>query len=759
MRNRLAVCLACAVLLLPRIAAADGFIIIDNPPTVVPGHYAFAPLQVSYHHVTVSVNDLVAVTTVDEEFYNPNSERLEGTYLFPLPDGATVDTFSMEVGAKIASAELLPADKARAIYEDIVRRMKDPALLEYAGRGAFRLRVYPIEPRSGKRIRLSYTQLLAGNAGIVEYRYPLATEKFSSAPVKDVSVTVTLDGAQPLKSVYCPTHPAEIHRDGDHRAVVGWEDRDAWPDSDFSVIWSRTPDPLGIELVPVPPADGEDGYFLLLASPGLGPETRVESKDITFVLDTSGSMAGPKLDQAKKALLFCLANLDGKDRFEIIRFSTETEPLFGALVPADDSHLGRARAFVQDLRPIGGTAIQDALGQAMRLRPAAADTGRPYFVMFLTDGIPTIGETGEDPLVDSVKAAGRATRLFTFGIGTDVNTHLLDRLASATRGASQYVLPREDIEVKVSSFYSKIRSPVLSNVSVAFTNPSLRVYGLLPSEMPDLFRGDMIVALGRYSGSGPGAVTISGTVNGTPRRFAADVVFPAAHTGEAASAVCAFVPRLWATRRVGRLLDEIRLRGESAELRDEVIRLARQFGIITPYTAYLVLEDEARRGVAENLRSFQEMEVDRDAVSGVRQRMDSVRNEAASESARAGAQAVENSLALQGLMNATTLAPAAPAAGMDKRTADAAGQGYRASQARNYAQQVKMVAGRAFYLNGSIWTDSTAQLQTGLRQHQVRVGSSEYFTLARRSSQVAQWLALGTNVDLVLDGELLSVRE
>jgi len=218
MRCRLAwIVVACAAVVLPRIAAADGLIIVDQPPSIVPGHYAFAPLQVTYHHVSVSINDLVATTTVDEEFYNPNGTRLEGTYLFPLPDGATIDRFSMEVGGAMVPAELLPADKARAIYEDIVRRMKDPALLEYASQGAFRLRVYPLEPRAGKRIRLSYTQILRSDAGITEYRYPLNTEKFSSAPVNDVSVKVTLDGTQPLKTVYCPSHPAEIRRDGDRR--------------------------------------------------------------------------------------------------------------------------------------------------------------------------------------------------------------------------------------------------------------------------------------------------------------------------------------------------------------------------------------------------------------------------------------------------------------------------------------------------------------------------------------------------------------
>jgi Ca-activated chloride channel family protein len=539
--------------------------------------------------------------------------------------------------------------------------------------------------------------------------------------------------------------------------VVGWEARNVWPDTDFKVIFSRTPNPLGIDLV-TSRQPGEDGYFMLLASPGTAATGAIQPKDICFVLDTSGSMAGPKLEQAKKALRFCLANLGTDDRFEIVRFSTETEPLFGSLVPADAPHIARASSFVDGLRPIGGTAIQDALARAMALRSAGTGTGtsRPYMVIFLTDGLPTIGETGEDPLVDSVRGAGNSAHIFTFGIGTDVNTHLLDRIASVTRAASQYVLPEEDIEVKVSSFYSKIRDPVLTNLTLAFTNPSIRVTQLQPSTMPDLFNGDMLVVFGRYSGTGAAAAKISGTFNGKPREFAADVSFPAQTSGDS------FVPQLWATRRVGWLLDEMRMHGESPELKDEVIRLSRDFGIVTPYTAYLVLEDEARRSVPVNLRSYQEMEKDREATDSAKSRLDSVRKEAASEASRAGASAVENSMAMQGLMSVTNVPQAAPAPGLAKKAAPSmtGGEGgYRAAQEQNYAQQVRLVGGRAFYQNGNVWTDSSAQSQRGIAQRQIRFGSAEYFDLLKRSPAAARWLALGNNVDVVLDGVLVSVRE
>jgi Ca-activated chloride channel family protein len=549
--------------------------------------------------------------------------------------------------------------------------------------------------------------------------------------------------------------------------VVGWEARNVWPDTDFKVIFGRSMNPLGMDFL-ASRAPGADGYFMLLASPGVSADkTGVQPKDICFVLDTSGSMAGPKLAQAKKALRFCLANLGADDRFEIVRFSTEAESFFGGLAPADRDHLARAEEFVDGLKPMGGTAIGDALGRALALRGGGASGGlprtgmseaggnRPYLVIFITDGRPTVGETREDPLVETLSGAGKAVRIFSFGIGNDVNTHLLDRIASATRAVSQYVLPEEDIELKVSGFYSKIRDPVLSDVSLSFTNPSLRITQLQPAVLPDLFNGDMLVVFGRYTGSGASAARITGTFNGKPRQFTADVDFPAQ------SSAHAFIPRLWATRRVGWLLDQVRLHGESTELRDEVIHLAREFGIVTPYTAYLILEDEAARALPVNLRTFQEMEGDRTAVDEARSKLDSVRKEARSEASRTGAGAVQNSMAVQDMKLSLNEQQTAQGAGLAKSSAPAAPgkTGYRASVTRNYAQQVQVVNGRAFYQNGKVWTDSTAQAKPALRQRMVKFGSEEYFVLLRTQPRAASWLALGSNVDVVMDDTLVSVRE
>src|SRR4026209_1767187 len=302
----------------------------------------------------------------------------------------------MEIGGKMMDAELLPADKARRIYEDIVRKMRDPALLEYAGRDLFKVRIFPIEPRSRKPIKISYTELLRSDGGTVTYLYPLSTEKFSARPIKNLSMKIELKTGEPLASIYSPSHKVEIKRDGANRAVIGYESKDEKPDTDFQLVYSSDTLDVGLKLITYKP-DADDGYFLLLAAPTITNEIKRATKDVVFVVDTSGSMAGAKLQQAKKALQFCVENLNADDRFEIVRFSTEAESLFGKLSEADSEHRKRASNFIADLKPIGGTAIADALQTALKAHMEKSE--RPFVTIFLTDGLATVGTRNPDEIM------------------------------------------------------------------------------------------------------------------------------------------------------------------------------------------------------------------------------------------------------------------------------------------------------------------------------------------------------------------------
>jgi Ca-activated chloride channel family protein len=729
-----------------------------RPPRAFPPPrpYRFAPLDVNYVKVNTRITEQVAVTAVDQEFYNPNSARLEGTFVFPVPRGAHIDKFTMEIDGKQVEAELLPADKARRIYEDIVRKLKDPALLEYAGRDVFKVRIFPIEPNSKKRITLSYTELLKADDGLVSYVLPLNTEKFSAKPIRNVSVKVELESQRPLKSIYSPSHAVEVKRHNPTRATASYEATEVQPDTDFALYFAPEKDEIGVNLLTHRQSD-EDGYFLLLASPGVDvKEQQVVMKDIAFVLDTSGSMAGKKLEQARKALQFCVENLNDGDRFEIIRFSTEVEPLFNQLVKATEQNRSKANDFVRNLKPIGATAIDDALRTALALRPGQGD--RPFAVIFLTDGQPTIGTTDEDQIVANVKKESDGhTRVFCFGIGTDVNTHLLDRITEDTRAVSQYVLPEEDLEVKVSSFFSKIKEPVLANPTLKFTG-GIRATRLYPSPLPDLFKGEQLVLVGRYSGQGEAAVIVEGTVNGAARKFACEVKFP-----EEASEN-EFIPRLWATRRVGCLLDEIRLHGENSELRDEVTELARQYSIVTPYTAYLILEDETQRNVPMALRSLQGFGGDGGA------RIEAKKAWSDFKDVRDGERAVAGARYDSVFKGAVAAAPAAANGVLESRRAlglsTVAGATPEASPADRikerlvqYSQQAQFVAGKSFFQNDQQWIDSAVQKHPNAQHVRIHFGSAEYFALVAQKPNALPWLALGQNVQFVLDHTVYDIYE
>jgi Ca-activated chloride channel family protein len=746
-----------------RLAFADGFIIVNPPhlpqPPDHPPQFAFAPLEVSYHHVDVKIDGQIATTSVDEDFYNPNAQRLEGTYLFPIPKDAHIDKFSMEIGGQLVDAELLDAAKARSIYEDIVRRLRDPALLEYANRDVFKVRVFPIEPNGHKHIKLSYSQVLRAEAGLIGYVYPLNTEKFSAKPIKNVTVNVELKSDRPLKTIYSPTHAVEIKRDGPHRATVGYEANDVLPDSDFALYFAPEKDELGMNVMTYKPA-GEDGYFLLLASPGIdGGSKQIVARDIAFVLDTSGSMMGKKIEQAKKALEFCVENLNDNDRFQIIRFSTDVDPLFDSLVDATPENRARAQNFVKDFKASGSTAIDDALQKALSLRPAKSD--RPFVIVFLTDGMPTIGVTDEDQIVANVRRSNASgTRIFSFGIGTDVNTHLLDKIAEETRAANQYVLPDEDLEAKVSSFYSKIKEPVLANPTLAITG-GVRVSKLYPSTLPDLFKGEQLIIAGCYSGEGSASVTIEGGVNGETKKFSQDVHF----SGDAEASD--FIPRLWATRRVGYLMDEIRLHGENAELRDEVTGLARKYGIVTPYTAYLIMEDETRRAVPMAAQSMPQISSDREVERLARENWDAFKDERGGEKALAGAQygnVLKDAEALDDVAkksreqaySALSVSPASAAAMPMLSAAPAQEANVRLAQ---YSDQGKFVSGKNFFQNDKQWIDPSIQNLKNARHVRIKFNSDDYFALARKNPGALPWLALGRNVQFVLNDEIYEIYE
>ncbi len=679
-------------------ALADGIVIVDPPVPEVPPY-----LSVKYHRVTVTIEDQVATTHVDQVFVNESRHSLEGTYTFPLPEGATINDFSMWVDGERLPGEMLPADEARRIYEDIVRRQRDPALLEYIGRNTFRARIFPIEPNSEKRVEIEYTEVLSLDNGLLHYRYPLDTERFSPRPIEDVSIRVEIHSKEGIKAVYSPSHEVAIDRRGDHNVTVGYEDADVKPDTDFELYYTVAQEDIGLNLLSFA-EEGEDGFFLLLLAPQVEVDTTaVVAKDVLLVLDTSGSMRDEKIAQAKEALRFVLGELNDEDRFNIVSFSTGVRQFADGLV--DVQERDRALRWVDGMEAKGGTNINRALLEAL----VQVDEERPTIVIFLTDGLPTEGTVETDLILASVdEAAAENVRLFSFGVGDDVNTILLDRLARDHRGTSAYVRPGQRIDEQVSAFYAKVSTPLLSDISIDFGQ--IRVEDTYPYPLPDLFAGTQVIMAGRYRRGGDTTVVLRGTVNGVPHTFEyGDVRF---HTDGGAT----FIPRLWATRKVGYLLNQIRLHGESEELVHEIVDLAVRYGIMTPYTSFLVNEDadlwseEGRHETAE--KEYLEM------------------SEAAPE-APSGKAAVDEALRQSELERSGTAMGA---------TGDV----------------VKVVQDKTFVLREGVWIDTTFDVE---RMAPKRVGflTDDYFALVAARPDWGTYLSVGERVLVVLDGQAYQV--
>ena len=292
------------------------------------------------------------------------------------------------------------------------------------------------------------------------------------------------------------------------------------------------------------------------------------------------------LIKLRKALLFCIENLNKGDTFNIIRFSTEAEALFDKLVKVSDKTIQKAKQFIQDLKAMGGTNIEEALQLALQ---SVTSSSRPHFIIFITDGMPTVGETDEKSLIEKIKNLNHnQTRIFTFGVGDDVNTHLLDKITELSKAYRTYIGTDEDIEIKISQFYQKIQSPILTDLHLTFSD-NIKISQIYPHDLPDLFSGSSLSLLGRFEGQGEATVTLKGKIKNQNKEYSYKIDFSQTQQNND------FIVALWAARRIGYLLDQIRLHGENKEIVDEITQLARQYGIITPYTSFLILEDEDNR--------------------------------------------------------------------------------------------------------------------------------------------------------------------
>jgi Ca-activated chloride channel homolog len=722
-------------------------IVLDSPASniLVPQSRARAfsmhrpgGVEISQVEVQIDILDATATTTVEMQLVNTTPARQEAELIFPVPDGAVVRGFAYDGPNGNVTAQVLPKDEARRTYESLVAKIRDPALAEFIGYNLIRSSVFPIEANGRQKVRLTHEHLLDVDGARVDYVLPRTESLQNTVPWK---VTAHIRTAQPISTVYSASHPLEMRRYGERDISVTLARDAAASPGPFRLSYLLQKDDVTASLFAYPDAKIGGGYFLLLAGLPAGgtgvPKASGLKREITLVLDRSGSMAGEKIEQVKEAARQIIGGLQEGETFNLILYNDAVEWFSPKPVTRSAETEKAARKYIDGITATGGTNIYEALQTALSQEPAV---GTLPLVLFLTDGLPTVGRTSESDIRDLViKSNPHQRRVFVFGVGLDVNAPLLDRIAGECRGRTEYVLPKEDIEVKISKLFKQLSGPVLAapelRVVTADGDDAVgRTRDILPRRLPDFFEGDRLVLLGQYIGSEPLAFRLKGNYFGVERtfRFAFDLNKACVKNG--------FVPRLWASRKIAELVESVRQMGaepgvstndpKTRELVDAIVRLSTEFGILTEYTAFL-----AREGT--NLR-------DRDAVW--KEANGNLYSRALQS--RTGAAAVNQSLNNNRQMAQEKL--------------NYSNRFYDARLHEVSISAVQQINDNAYYRRGRQWVDSrlVAEKNETKPARVIEFGSAEYFELARRLAGDNRQgsIALDGEILLTVDGQPVLIR-
>ena len=704
------------------------------------------PIRIESVVVRARIVGRAATSDLEITVRNAGGSREQAVLLLAVPDEAVVSGFDFVGRAVEPTARVLPREEARKLYDDIVRRQLDPALLEFAGHALLRSSVFPVEPNATQKIRLTLEHLCPVDASRVDYVLP-RSEALGVGVPWDIEVKV--DGRQPIATLWSPSHEIDWAPKSSTRAHVRLESNDRLKSGPFRLsVVRRSESSAGLSSSlfahPDPRLAGKGGTFLLLAQmPGLDDTSRAAlRREVTLVLDTSGSMAGEKLDQAKAAALQIVEGLEDGEAFDLVDYSTRVARFATRPVVKSTETVRQFRQYLGRLKARGGTNLCDALVEAVRPKPTP---GALPIVLFLTDGLPTVGTTNEVAIRELVATSNtHKRRIFTFGVGTDVNAPLLDRLAEHSRGKPTYVLPSQDVELIVTDVFEDLYGPVLTDARLdvldANGDPApRRVRDLMPRELPDLFEGDQIVLAGRYFGHEPLRFRLAAQYLGRPR------VFEMAFDLDRASPSNAFVSRLWANRRIGELVDAVRQHAVASgeelnvfsnprmrELRDEIVRLSTSYGILTEYTSFFADEGTA----LNDLAALQ-------AQCGY-----NLQNRAVQT--RWGVGALNQSANLMTQKAATTLNPA-------NRYLNAAMEAVE-------FQNVVQLCDKAFFQRGNRWIDGELlvkqEKEVGVPEQVIRRGTEEFRRLLQRLAGQNRSGVLTLHGDLLieLDGRRVLVK-
>ncbi|MDQ3675176.1 MAG: VIT and VWA domain-containing protein, partial [Gemmatimonadota bacterium] len=569
-----------------------------TPPPCQPGTRCLIPacgIQSEVYRkssdVQVDLVDRVLRYEVTETFVNRGSRVGEADYMFPLPKGAAFQDLKLSINGEMVAGETMSADRARQIYEEIVRSQRDPALLEWMGYGLFRARIFPIgpgeertvvlrfqvvAPREGDALRVDYFRGLRDSRSTLSQRFEAKTSFVLTYPNDrsyGTAYSPTHSIEQASGSIYSPASSVSETRSWRTRRV---EIRDARGEVTLLIPFRKSAS-AAISLLANAPGNDHGFALITLSPPAIAP--RAVPRDLTFVVDVSGSMSGEKIIQARAAGKQFLHSLSNGDRFRLIDFSSDVRTFRDDFAYATRENIRSAERYLDELEAQGSTNISGALEEALSV---PQQSGRLPIVLFLTDGLPTVGERDGSAIASSVARRRGSRRVFTFGVGSDLNVALIEQLALEGRGTASFVRPDESVERAVGIVASRLTSPLVTDVRIRADG--VRLLKMHPSAPADIFAGEDLVILARYDGSGDAIVRFEGQTSNGPVSWGSRVRFPER------SRENPFVARLWATQRVGYLSAEKRKHGGSSEVDGEIRELGERYGIPTEFSSYLVLE-------------------------------------------------------------------------------------------------------------------------------------------------------------------------